>query len=198
MSGDQTLIGYTDRISVVAGDRQKFMVSSAPDEPFNARLVRLICGDSSERGAGFSEQPVRSPIDGEYPGGDSMSGMVVGSWGKTSGVRWRESPSHQGSVSVYFMPTRLGSGHEQVLLDCCSGGLRITVGADGLRFRQGSVTEAEGPEGDRDPAAPMAASVTSKRSLRATYLISTLSISFSGSFMLTSKASTCARFHSLI
>ena len=41
---DKTLVGYTDRISLVAGDEQNFMVSSQNPDSFSAQLVRLICG----------------------------------------------------------------------------------------------------------------------------------------------------------
>ncbi|MCG8356183.1 MAG: LamG domain-containing protein, partial [Kiloniellales bacterium] len=44
-----------------------FKVSSASAEPYEARLVRVICGDPNPAGPGILEEPVSSAFEGRYP-----------------------------------------------------------------------------------------------------------------------------------
>ena len=61
------LLGYTDRLSVAPGQSIRFMVSC--DHPqYDARLVRLIHGDTNPAGPGFKQVVVPSAIDGSKPG----------------------------------------------------------------------------------------------------------------------------------
>lgn len=61
------LVGYTDRLSVAAGDRIRFMVNC--DHPdYSSQLVRLIHGDTSPAGPGFRQEVVASAVDGRRPG----------------------------------------------------------------------------------------------------------------------------------
>ena len=61
------LLGYTDRLSVAPGESIRFMVSC--DHPtYDARLVRLIHGDTNPAGPGFKQEVVPSAIDGSKPG----------------------------------------------------------------------------------------------------------------------------------
>lgn len=61
------LLGYTDRLSVAPGDAIRFMVSCDHRE-YDARLVRLIHGDTNPAGPGFKQVVVPSAIDGTKPG----------------------------------------------------------------------------------------------------------------------------------
>ena len=61
------ILGYTDKLCVEPGESIQFLVSTeAPT--FEARLVRLICGDDKPDGPGFKEIPVPSTFDGLYRG----------------------------------------------------------------------------------------------------------------------------------
>lgn len=61
------LVGYTDRLSVQPGESVRFMVSS--EQPhYRMDIVRLIHGDSNQKGPGFKEEIVDTPINGEYEG----------------------------------------------------------------------------------------------------------------------------------
>jgi N,N-dimethylformamidase len=60
--------GYSDRISVAAGDRIRFMVSVENAPRYRAELVRLINGDANPAGPGAKEESIASPVNGEYPG----------------------------------------------------------------------------------------------------------------------------------
>jgi N,N-dimethylformamidase len=61
------LVGYSDRLSVAAGQRIAFMVSSELPT-YRAQLVRLIHGDTNPAGPGFKALVVASDLDGEYRG----------------------------------------------------------------------------------------------------------------------------------
>ena len=63
-----TIIGYSDRISVKAGERIDFKVSCEDDAPaFRAGILRVICGDHHPDGPGFKLEPVEVSMAGEYP-----------------------------------------------------------------------------------------------------------------------------------
>ena len=61
------LLGYTDRLSVAPGESVRFMVSCDHAE-YDARLVRLLHGDTNPAGPGFRQLEVPSEIDGTKPG----------------------------------------------------------------------------------------------------------------------------------
>ncbi len=63
-----TIIGYSDRISVKAGERIDFKVSCEDDAPaFRAGILRVICGDHHPDGPGLKLEPVEVSMAGEYP-----------------------------------------------------------------------------------------------------------------------------------
>ena len=61
------LLGYSDRPSVAPGEQMQFMVSSE-FEKYEATLVRLIHGDTNQKGPGFKEIVMGSQINGTYKG----------------------------------------------------------------------------------------------------------------------------------
>ena len=68
MAPEKRIVSYCDPLSVRPGDEVRFMVSSLDEEPFDARLVRIVCGDVSPGGHGYEEVEVESALDGRYPG----------------------------------------------------------------------------------------------------------------------------------
>ena len=62
------LLGYPDRYSVAPGEVISFQISSEDDQPYDASLVRVICGDCNPQGPGLEFESVPSAIDGTYPG----------------------------------------------------------------------------------------------------------------------------------
>ena len=64
----KTVLGYTDKISVCPGETISFMVTSERGEKYDASIVRLIHGDSNPKGPGYKDEPVKTDIDGSYPG----------------------------------------------------------------------------------------------------------------------------------
>jgi len=61
------IVGYTDRLSAAPGDTVAFRVSCSRPS-YTASLVRLVHGDDHPDGPGFKEEPLPSPLEGEYPG----------------------------------------------------------------------------------------------------------------------------------
>lgn len=64
----KTILGYSDRFSIAAGDGIRFFVSSEMAESYTAQLVRVISGDTNPAGPGYREEIVPSAMDGIYPG----------------------------------------------------------------------------------------------------------------------------------
>ncbi len=63
------IVGYTDRPSVRPGERLDFKVSCEEGAAqFNARIVRLICGDDGPQSPGYKTQAVEAKVNGTYPG----------------------------------------------------------------------------------------------------------------------------------
>ncbi len=85
----KTLVGYCDPLSVAPGETVAFKVSCYAPGPYRADIVRLVCGDTSSRGAGFQEHEIDTPVSGEYAG--------------------REQPVHAGSYAVVPSLPALGS-----------------------------------------------------------------------------------------
>ena len=65
---EMRIVSYCDPVSVEPGDEVRFMVSSLDGEPFDAQLVRLVCGDVSPGGHGFEEVECESRVNGRYEG----------------------------------------------------------------------------------------------------------------------------------
>ena len=130
MAQTKTIVGYTDRLSVVAGDRHRFMISADPPCEFDARLVRLVCGDSSAKGAGFQEEAVQWSAAGRYKG--ARQPIYPGSYGIVRGL-----PSlTQGTLTMYFMPTLLKTAGIQTIGDL-AGCLTISLRGDALTISTG-------------------------------------------------------------
>ena len=60
-----SLIDYTNRLSVRAGESIEFKVSSLSRDPYHARLVRVVCADPNPAGPGLIENPVASEFEGK-------------------------------------------------------------------------------------------------------------------------------------
>ncbi len=105
--------GYSDQISVKAGDRIRFMVSVEGAQHYRAEIVRLINGDSNPAGPGPKEDPIATPVSGEYPGHlqpiNSGSHIVVDD---------RDGLLNLGtaiSLHAFIMPTTPAKGAQGIL-----------------------------------------------------------------------------------
>src|ERR1700754_1958288 len=63
----ERLLAYSDRISAAAGERIEIKVSAPEGGEYQAKLIRLICGDESADGPGFKAEDIKSPIAKAYP-----------------------------------------------------------------------------------------------------------------------------------
>ena len=61
------LIGYSDRLSVAPGMIINFKVSSSGKQPLQAKLVRVICGDTNPNSLGLKEEEIPASFSGSYP-----------------------------------------------------------------------------------------------------------------------------------
>jgi N,N-dimethylformamidase len=59
--------GYTDKLSVSAGENIRFMISCDSSHKYAADIVRLIHGDLNPAGPGFKEELVDTDVSKEYP-----------------------------------------------------------------------------------------------------------------------------------
>ena len=78
------ITGYADRYSVAPGETIAFKVSSTAPEDYEARLVRVICGDPNPAGPGMREQPVEAAFAGRYP--SRVQPIHNGSWACVAGT----------------------------------------------------------------------------------------------------------------
>lgn len=62
------LTGYCDRWSARAGERIRFMISSAADRAYSLRFVRHLCADPNPQGPGYREIAMPTAIDGNKSG----------------------------------------------------------------------------------------------------------------------------------
>src|SRR5215472_3199812 len=60
--------GYSDKISVTAGEHIRFKVSVEGAETYRAEIVRLINGDADPAGPGAKEERISTPVNDEYEG----------------------------------------------------------------------------------------------------------------------------------
>lgn len=63
----ERLLAYADRISAAAGERIEIKVSAPEGGEYQAKLIRLICGDESPDGPGYKAEDIPSPIAKSYP-----------------------------------------------------------------------------------------------------------------------------------
>ena len=78
------ITGYADRYSVAPGESIAFKVSSTTAEDYEARLVRVICGDPNPAGPGIRERPVEAAFAGRYP--SRVQPIHNGSWARVAGT----------------------------------------------------------------------------------------------------------------
>ncbi len=62
------LTGYADKFGVHPGDKIRFYVNCDGPSQYNAKLVKMIHGDTNPRGPGLIERPIKSAINGNYKG----------------------------------------------------------------------------------------------------------------------------------
>ena len=141
------IVGYSDKLSVAPGDTVAFMVScEGGADRFRADIVRLICGDDNAAHPGYRDEPVESPVDGEYPGRRQI--IHAGSYVVAPRAPLPDDP-HSFTLQAMIWPTTPGRG-AQTLLGAWSederAGFALIVDAGGalaLRLGDGAGGVAE-------------------------------------------------------
>lgn len=118
------IVGYCDPLSARPGDEVRFMVSSLDGEPFDARLVRLVCGDVTPEGHGFTEIEVDSAVDGRFDG--VRQDLRPGSYAQVDAHPFL-ADLRSLSVDVHVWPTRRTDG-PQTIVSSWDGGAGFALG----------------------------------------------------------------------
>ncbi len=105
------VVGYTDRLSVAAGETIHFMVSCELPS-YRADIVRLIHGDPNPRGPGFKEELISTSANGEYQG--RFQEIYTGSY-----VRVADDPQlrlHDSfTLQAWILPTTPAKGQQGIV-----------------------------------------------------------------------------------
>ena len=107
------ITGYADRYSVAPGESIAFKVSSTSSEDYEARLVRVICGDPNPAGPGIRERPVEAAFAGRYP--SRVQPIHNGSWARVAGTAPLDALDSF-TVTATIWPTLPGLSRRQGLV----------------------------------------------------------------------------------
>ena len=107
------ITGYADRYSVAPGESIAFKVSSTSSEDYEARLVRVICGDPNPAGPGIRERPVEAAFAGRYP--SRVQPIHNGSWARVAGTAPLDALDSF-TVTATIWPTLPGLSRRQSLV----------------------------------------------------------------------------------
>lgn len=111
MSATMRIVGYTDRLSVRAGEAVAFKVSSEGGE-FSCQMLRLIHGDTDDRGPGFKAVEIEADINRTYKG--EHHPVPTGSYV----VVEEDSPLRNAksfTLAAWIFPTAPGRGGQAIM-----------------------------------------------------------------------------------
>lgn len=136
------ILGYSDKISVVAGDSIRFFVHC--EEPcYKAQLVKIRSGDINPEGPGLKTEKIPCNVNGEFQGKEQK--IYIGSYAvipvSENQFEFLQSFENAFGIEMYFYPTTPNRG-TQVLLDFYDEqGISITLTPNGLiEFKAGNET----------------------------------------------------------
>ncbi len=117
------IVGYADRLSVRPSERIEFKISCEDATPrYQAKLLRLICGDDRPEGPGFKALEIPAACSGSYPARQQR--IITGSCIHIPADQLPHDLRDL-TVAVLIMPTRPVAGMPQTILS------RLTSAADG-------------------------------------------------------------------
>ena len=128
------VLGYCDELSVRPGETVRFRISGAGAETVEAKLVRLIHGDTQPRGPGFREVEVPSEVDGTYPLVEQATHR--GSYARLAAARRTLPPSDSAVTLFALVQPRTDTGDQPVISawDAAAGAGIALVLEPGLRL----------------------------------------------------------------
>ncbi|MDX8529146.1 N,N-dimethylformamidase [Mesorhizobium sp. MSK_1335] len=106
------ILGYTDKESVAPGEDINFFISSPERGKFQARILRLICGDDGPDGPGFKADPIETNVDGSYEARHQP--IHCGSYAIVNDPAAFQAPAL--TLDAMVWPTLPGNGNAQVIL----------------------------------------------------------------------------------
>jgi N,N-dimethylformamidase len=125
------IVGYPDRISVAPAETIGFCVSCAAGiDRYAAEIVRLYSGDPDPAGPGHREEPVPTPVAGEYPGRAQV--IRAGSYAVIEDHPALALESFE--ISALIWPTRLAAGRQGIVTKWSANsaaGYALVIDADG-------------------------------------------------------------------
>ena len=131
------LLGYTDSLTYRPGDRVEIRASADGIARYDVDLVRLICGDTSPDGPGYSDEPVASvarvSVDGRQQAIHAGSCVVI-----DDGERFDVQAGL--TLHVLVWPTMPEAGEQAVMGrwdDLSDSGFLLSIDAGGAVFRVG-------------------------------------------------------------
>jgi N,N-dimethylformamidase len=111
MSATMKIVGYTDPLSVRAGEAIDFKISAAVAE-YGVQVIRLIHGDEDPKGPGFKAVDVEADINGTYRG--EMHAVPSGSYiGFKEDAPLRKVQSF--TIAAWIFPTAVARGDQAIL-----------------------------------------------------------------------------------
>jgi N,N-dimethylformamidase len=132
------LIGYSDKLSVRPGDTIAFKVSCTSPTPYQAKLVRITCGDPNPAGPGIKEADTPAEFTGSYPA--RVQQINLGSYAKiVPGSAFDGVDCLTFSATIW--PTLLKKENQGVIsrFDPKTGkGLAVAVGPHGVEVIVGT------------------------------------------------------------
>jgi N,N-dimethylformamidase len=133
------LIGYADRISVRAGQKIAFKVSSTATGPYSASLIRIVRGDPNPAGPGVKFEDLSKHFGGSYPSRQQHS--WPGSYALIEGAAKAKLPASL-SVEALIWPTLPGDPAQTIVSrrDPDSGdGFALVMTPDGMMLEVSNV-----------------------------------------------------------
>jgi len=133
------LIGYADRISVRAGQKIAFKVSSTATGPYNATLIRVVRGDPNPAGPGVKFEDLSEHFDGRFASREQRA--WPGSYALIEGAAKTKLPKAL-SVEALIWPTLPGDPAQTIISrrDPDSGnGFALVMTPDGMMLEVSNV-----------------------------------------------------------
>ena len=133
-----SLIGYTDRISVRAGEKIAFKISSTASAPYHATLVRIVRGDPNPAGPGVKFEDLSEHFDGRFASREQRA--WPGSYALVEAAAALKLPAAL-SVEALIWPTLPGDPAQTVVSrrDPASGaGFALTLTPEGMMLEVGT------------------------------------------------------------
>ena len=116
------IAGYADRWSARPGESVEFKVSCLLEQPYFARLVRIICADPNPDGPGIQEEDLTSVFSGQFP--SRVQDVQLGSYGIVS-VGRRFPSANCYTVAARVWPTLLNNNPQGIMCLQKSDGSRL-------------------------------------------------------------------------